>query len=38
MCISRLEGEGVFTNTQGLVWTGKFEGESAMGLKLLHTN
>lgn len=32
--ICRLEGDGAFTDTQGLVWTGKFNGETALGLKL----
>lgn len=32
--ICRLEGDGAFTDTQGLVWTGKFNGETAPGLKL----
>lgn len=32
--VCRLEGDGAFTDTQGLVWTGKFNGETALGLKL----
>lgn len=36
VCISRLEGEGAFTNTQGLVWTGEFHGKAALGLTMQH--
>lgn len=32
--IYRLEGDGAFTDSQGLVWTGKFNGETALGLQL----
>lgn len=35
--ICRLEGDGTFTDAQGLVWTGKFNGETALGLKLQHS-
>lgn len=36
-CVCRLEGDGAFTDTQGRVWTGRFNGETASGLKLLHS-
>ncbi|XP_053717869.1 MORN repeat-containing protein 2 isoform X2 [Synchiropus splendidus] len=32
----RLDGEGAFTSTHGLVWTGEFSGDGALGLKLQH--
>lgn len=31
---SRLEGEGAFANTHGLVWMGEFHGKAALGLKM----
>lgn len=30
----RLEGDGEFTDLQGLVWTGSFHNKAALGLKL----
>lgn len=33
-CFCRLEGDGEFTDSQGLVWTGKFHNKAALGLKL----
>lgn len=35
--VCRLEGDGVFTDAQGLVWKGKFQGKIASGLKLLNS-
>lgn len=34
VCMCRLEGEGVFTDTQGVVWTGEFHGKAALNLKM----
>lgn len=33
----RLKGDGTFTDAQGLVWTGEFHDEEAVGLKLQHS-
>lgn len=35
--VCRLEGNGVFTDARGLVWKGKFQGNTAPGLKLLNS-
>lgn len=35
--VGRLEGDGAFTDPQGQVWKGKFQGKTAPGLKLLNS-